>query len=82
MDVGWSRKQPRVAALGVQCPHRWGKLPFTPLEKEMATHSDSLAWKILWTEELGRLSPSGHKELDTTEHTHMPLHTVLITHRA
>ena len=26
-----------------------------PLEKEMATHSSILAWKILWTEELGRL---------------------------
>ena len=38
------------------------------LEKEMATHSRILAWKILWTEELGRLySPWGHKELDTTE---------------
>ena len=23
-----------------------------PLEKEMATHSSTLAWKILWTEEL------------------------------
>ena len=26
-----------------------------PLEKEMATHSNILAWKIPWTEELGRL---------------------------
>ena len=26
-----------------------------PLEKEMATHSNILAWKILWTEEPGRL---------------------------
>ena len=25
------------------------------LEKEMATHSSVLAWKILWTEEPGRL---------------------------
>ena len=25
------------------------------LEKEMATHSSTLAWKILWTDELGRL---------------------------
>ena len=25
-----------------------------PLEKEMATHSSILAWKILWTEELGQ----------------------------
>ena len=30
-----------------------------PLEKEMATHSSILAWKILWTEEPGRLQPMG-----------------------
>ena len=34
------------------------------LEKEMATHSNILAWKILWTEEPGRL------ESDTTEQLH------------
>ena len=26
-----------------------------PLEKRMATHSSVLAWRILWTEEPGRL---------------------------
>ena len=26
-----------------------------PLEKEMATHSNILAWKILWTDEPGGL---------------------------
>ena len=26
-----------------------------PLEKEMATHSSILAWRILWTDEFGRL---------------------------
>ena len=26
-----------------------------PLEKEMATHSSTLAWKIPWMEEPGRL---------------------------
>ena len=26
-----------------------------PLEKEMATHSNSLAWRISWTEEPGGL---------------------------
>ena len=30
-----------------------------PLEKEMATHSSSLAWKIPWTEEPGRLESMG-----------------------
>ena len=32
-----------------------------PLEKEMATHSSILAWKIQWTEELGCYSPWDHK---------------------
>ena len=41
-----------------------------PLEKEMATHSSTLAWKIPWTEEPGRLQSSGCKESDTTEQLH------------
>ena len=39
-----------------------------PLEKEMATHSSTLAWKIPWTEERGRLQTvHGVTESDTTE---------------
>ena len=39
-----------------------------PLEKGMATHSSILAWKIPWTEELGRLySPWDYRESNTTE---------------
>ena len=30
-----------------------------PLEKEMAAHFSTLAWKILWTEEPGRLQSMG-----------------------
>ena len=30
-----------------------------PLEKEMAIHSRTIAWKIPWTEEPGRLQPMG-----------------------
>ena len=30
-----------------------------PLEKEMATHSSTLAWRIPWREELGRLQSMG-----------------------
>ena len=37
-----------------------------PLEKEMATHSSILAWRIPWTEEPGRLQSMGLQELDTT----------------
>ena len=40
-----------------------------PLEKEMATHSSILAWKIPWTEEPGGYSPLSHKEWAAAEHT-------------
>ena len=36
-----------------------------PLEKEMATHSSTLAWEIPWTEEPGGLQSKGLQELDT-----------------
>ena len=45
-----------------------------PLEKEMATHSNILAWRIPWKEEPGGLwsmglgyRPWGFRELDTTK---------------
>ena len=34
-----------------------------PLEKEMATHSSTLAWKIPWTEEPGRLWSMGSQRV-------------------
>ena len=33
------------------------------LEKEMATHSSTLAWKIPWTEELGELQSMGSQRV-------------------
>ena len=33
------------------------------LEKEMATHSSILAWKIPWMEERGRLQPMGSQRV-------------------
>ena len=54
-------RETRVQSLG------WEDL----LEKEMATHSSIFAWKIPWTESLGRLQYMGHKELDTTERLHL-----------
>ena len=36
------------------------------LEKEMATHSNILAWGIPWTENPNRLQSMGSQELDTT----------------
>ena len=35
-----------------------------PLEKEMATHSSSLAWEIPWMQSLVGYSPLGCKEPD------------------
>ena len=39
-------------------------------EKAMAPHSSTLAWKIPWTEEPGRLQSMGSLESDTTERLH------------
>ena len=38
-----------------------------PLEKEMATHSSILAWRIPWTEKPGRPQSMGSQELDMTK---------------
>ena len=57
-----------VASLGAQRlkhlpPMRetwvWSLGQEDPLEKEMATHSSILAWRIPWAEELGRLQSMG-----------------------
>ena len=40
------------------------------VEKAMAPHSSTLAWKIPWTEEPGRLQTMGREESDTTERLH------------
>ena len=42
-------QETRVQSLGLE----------DPLEKEMATHSSILAWRIPWTEEPGRLQSMG-----------------------
>ena len=34
-----------------------------PLEKEIAAHSSTLAWKIPWTEEHGRLQSMGSQRV-------------------
>ena len=34
-----------------------------PLEKEMATHSSIVAWRILWTEEPGGLQSKGSQKV-------------------
>ena len=55
----------------------------------MATSSSTIAWKIPWTEEHGRLQSMGRKESDMTEQLHflslMPIligntKTTVLTH--
>ena len=46
-------RETQVRSLG------WGD----PLEKEMATHSSILAWKIPWMEEPGRLQSVGSQRV-------------------
>ena len=60
--------------------HPWvGKTP----EKEMATHSSILAWKILWTEESGGLQLTGlqrvGQDLDTKQQIHILVNLALLT---
>ena len=58
-----------LVAQMVKClPTMWETLvrslgPEDPLEKEMASHSSILAWKILWTEEPGRLQSMGSQRV-------------------
>ena len=47
----------------------FGEICAHPLEKEMATHSSVLAWRIPGTGEPGGLPSRGHTESDTTEAT-------------
>ena len=56
-----ARQETQVQSLGQE----------DPLEKEMATHSSILAWRIPWTESLVGYSPRGRKESDTTEQFHL-----------
>ena len=45
-------------------------LQLTHTHKAMAPHSSTLAWRIPWTEEPGRLQSMGSLEWDTTEQLH------------
>ena len=53
-----------------------------PLEKEMATHSSILAWRIQWTEEPADYSQWGGKDWNklACTHTHTYTHTHTHTH--
>ena len=46
-----------------------------PLEKEMAIHSSTIAWKIPWTEEPGRLQSMGPQRVGHDRATSLSLFT-------
>ena len=48
-----------------------------PLEKEMATYSSILAWRIPWTEEPGGLQPMGLQRMGTYLSVHERTHVSL-----
>ena len=50
-----------------------------PLEKEMATHSSTLAWKIPWTEEPGRLQSMGSQRVGHDSATSLSLSCLFIS---
>ena len=49
---------------------------FLSPKKAMAPHSSTLAWKIPWMEESGRLQSMGSLESDTTERLHFHFHAL------
>ena len=57
---------------------KWQPLQYS-LEREMATHSSILNWRISRTEEPGRLQSMGGKESDTTEG--LSLHSSILAWR-
>ena len=53
MSLSTTMRETRVRPLGQE----------DPLEKEMAIHSSTIAWKIPWTEEPGRLQSMGSQRV-------------------
>ena len=51
-----------------------------PLEKEMATHSTTLAWKIPWTEGPGRLHSTGSQRVRHDRVTSLSLFFIMAEH--
>ena len=49
-----------------------------PLEKEMTTHSSTLAWKIPWTKEPGRLHGVAKSRIQLSNFTHFHFSPFLV----
>ena len=55
----------------------WSLSQEDPLEKEMATHSSILAWRIPWTEEPGRLPSMGSQSQTQLHNYHFDVQGVI-----
>ena len=63
-------QEPQVQSLGQE----------GPMEKGMAIHSNTLAWRIPWTEELGGLHSMGSQRVGHNRVTNTYTHTHTHTH--
>ena len=76
MDRSWGLQEPDFGKIGASLvAQRIKRLPAMqetrvrslgwedPLEKEMATHSSILVWRIPWTEEPGGLQSTGSQRV-------------------
>ena len=83
LETPWTAAYQAPPSMGFSRQGYWSEVPLGHLkklvsdglkegsahgtEKAMAPHSSTLAWKIPWTEEPGRLRPWGREKSDTTE---------------
>ena len=71
-----------VAQMIKRLPTMWEtrvqSLGWEDLEKEMATHSSTLAWKIPWTEEPGRLQSMGSQRVGHNWATSLSLSLLIL----
>ena len=71
LSQDWEWRKVYITKHMMRVAHRKEKLGSQKRsEKAMAPHSSTLAWKIPWTEEPGRLQSMGSLGVDTTERLH------------
>ena len=66
MSRSWSAEGEAGTSEDSECGSPWRGLALgqeDPLEKEMATHSSILAWKMSWTQEPGGLQSMGSQRV-------------------
>ena len=74
--IPWTEEPGRLQSMGSQSRDTTERLHFHALEKEMATHSSVLDWRIPGTGAGSWAAVSGVAESDTTEETQQQQQTV------